>query len=476
MANDLLNTPVTDIARLYGEKKLSPVETARACLSQVEKLNPDYNAFVVVADERSYLDAARDSEKRWAGGAPLSPIDGIPVTIKDETDVKGWPTRIGSLTTPEGDAAEDSPCVSSLRKAGAIFLGKTTLPEYGHKGVTDSRISGITRNPWNPSRTAGGSSGGAGVAAATGMGFLHLGSDGGGSIRIPSSFCGVFGIKPSTGTVPEGIPGPFATLYSLGPMAKNVEDATCMLDVITEPDKTNWNAPPYKKFNSQKNLTDGRRRLRIAYAPTINNVSIEKSIARLIKDTVEKMQDFFDVEEIVLNVPSMTETFTTHWVTIAAWLKRNTPEDVREKMDPYLLGFAGRGEKISTFDYVNAEIERMLIGSRIKDIFTKYDLIVMPTMAMTAFETGKNTANLPDGSPWEDWTPLTFLANLTKCPAASVPCGTASDGLPAGIQVMGRYLEDETVMQASYIVEKIAGFRNWLTLHPNTGEKRKDVA
>src|SRR5438874_12970677 len=230
--SEIAFAPAEALAELYRKKALSPVEAAEILFARIEALQPKLNAFCIV-DRDGALAAARASEQRWRRGVPLSPIDGVPVTIKDLVLMRGFPTLRGSkLIDPAQDWSDDGPAVARLREAGAVILGKTTTPEFGWKAIGDSPLTGISRNPWNNDRTPGGSSAGAAIAAATGMGALHLGSDGGGSIRIPSSFCGVFGIKPTYGLVASSPPSPFAAVSHTGPMTRTVDDAALMLSVI----------------------------------------------------------------------------------------------------------------------------------------------------------------------------------------------------------------------------------------------------
>ena len=234
----------TELLDLYRARALSPVEATRACLHRIARLNPRLNAFRMVDEEGAML-AAHASEERWSRSEPIGLLDGIPATVKDLLLTKGWATLRGSRTIdPNQRWEEDAPSVARLREAGAVLLGKTTTPEFGWKGVTDSPLTGITRNPWNPAMTPGGSSGGAAVAAACGMGALHLGTDGGGSIRIPAGFTGIFGFKQSFGRVPAYPPSPFGTLAHVGPMTRTVADAALMLTVISRHDARDWYALP----------------------------------------------------------------------------------------------------------------------------------------------------------------------------------------------------------------------------------------
>lgn len=461
---ETLSLSVAEMLEGFRKKTLSPVEAAQACLKQAQALNPKLNAFALLCNEDALLAQARISEDCWMKAAPRGPLEGVPTTIKDGAHVRGWPTREGSLTTEDIPQKEDFPVVARLREAGAVFLGKTTLPEFGHKGVTDSPLTGITCNPWNPAKTSGGSSGGAAVAAATRMGFLHHGTDGGGSIRIPANFCGAFGMKPSGGLVPAWPPTLFSTLSAAGPITRSVEDAALMLDVMTLPDARDWHAVPYQKRDFFAMLNNTPQNLRIAYAPTVNDVPVDPAVARLVAETARKMDGLIgQVEEISLKIPGLVDVFNKHWVAIAAWLVDHTEEGKRKLMDPNLLYWAGRGAKMALGEYLDAEYARMMIGHQMKLLFEKYDLLVMPVTPMAAFNAGRASPDGPDGHPWEDWTPFTFPANLARLPAASLPCGMTTDGLPVGVQIMGGYLKDNLVLQSAHMLEDFKNTPQYLT-------------
>jgi aspartyl-tRNA(Asn)/glutamyl-tRNA(Gln) amidotransferase subunit A len=266
MKNDLCSLSATDLVRAYARKQLSPVEVTRAVLQRIEKLNPVLNAFCFL-DFDSSVKAARHSEKRWAKGTPQGLLDGVPVSIKDLLLTRGWPTLRGSKTIdPKGPWNDDAPVVARLREHGAVLLGKTTTPEFGWKGVTDGPLTGITRNPWNPKMTPGGSSGGGAAAVASGMGPLTVGTDGGGSIRIPCAFTGLFGIKPSFGRVPAWPLSPMGTVAHVGPMTRTVTDAALMMNVLSLPDARDWHALPHDGRDYRVGLEDGVKGLRIAYS------------------------------------------------------------------------------------------------------------------------------------------------------------------------------------------------------------------
>src|SRR5579862_1772762 len=267
--DDIAYLSAAELAGLYRTGKLSPVEVAEALFARLDALQPKLNAFCVV-DRNGAMTAARASEARWRASAPLSPVDGVPATIKDLMLTRGLPTLRGShLIDPNQDWSEDSPAVARLKEAGAVVLGKTTTPEFGWIAVGDSPLTGITRNPWNLERTPGGSSAGAAAACAAGIGVLNLGSDGAGSIRIPSCFSGVFGIKPTFGRVPAYPPSPMGLLSHHGPLCRSVADAASMLDVIGRPDPRDpyWLPPPETGFLD--GLDGGVKGWRIAFSPDL---------------------------------------------------------------------------------------------------------------------------------------------------------------------------------------------------------------
>src|SRR5687767_5954180 len=285
MNTDLCALGATELLDAFRKKTLSPVDVARAVLARIEKLNPVLNAFCLVSENS--LQEAKESEARWSAGQPRGLLDGVPVSIKDIILTKGWPTLRGSKTVdPKGPWNDDAPVTARLREHGAVLLGKTTTPELGHKGVTDSPLTGITRNPWNPAMTPGGSSGGAAVAAATGMGALHVGTDGGGSIRIPASFTGIFGLKPSFGRVPAYPLSPFGTVAHVGPMTRTVTDAALMLNVLAQPDARDWHALPYDARDWRSGLERGLKGVRIAYSPDLGYARVDAEVAAIVRQAV----------------------------------------------------------------------------------------------------------------------------------------------------------------------------------------------
>src|SRR4051795_2105734 len=281
---DIKSFTAAELLRLYRRRELSPVEVTRDQLDRIEKFQPIINAFIII-DRDGALKAAQASEARWQKGQPRSVADGLGATVKDNIWLKDFPSRRGSLTSDPAPIKADAPAVARLREAGAVILGKTTLPEFGWIGAFHSPLPGITRNPWKLDRTTGGSSGGAACAALLNLGHLHIGTDGAGSIRIPSAFTGIFGIKPSFGRVAAYPASPFSILAHVGPLTRSVADAALMLSVIGEPDErdmTAWNtpAPDYRV-----DLDHGVRGLRIAWSPRLGyfkklNPEVEAAAAK----------------------------------------------------------------------------------------------------------------------------------------------------------------------------------------------------
>jgi aspartyl-tRNA(Asn)/glutamyl-tRNA(Gln) amidotransferase subunit A len=454
MNQDLCSLAATELLAAYRAKTLSPVEVLRAVLARVEALNPVLNCFNLL-DEKAGLAAARASEARWRKGEPIGLLDGVPTSIKDIILTKGWPTLRGSKTVdPKGPWNDDAPAVARLREAGAVLFGKTTTPEFGWKGVTDSPLTGITRNPWNPKKTPGGSSGGSAAAVASGMGALTVGTDGGGSIRIPCAFTGLFGLKPSFGRVPAWPLSPFGTVAHLGPMTRTVTDAALMMNVLTQPDARDWHGLPYDKRNYLHGLEEGVTGLRIAYSANLGYAKVDREIAALVKQAAKAFEDLgAKVEETDPGFADQLDVFTLHWFPGAAYVVRNIPAAKRKLMDKGLLEVARAGEKITMQQYMDAVAKRGALGVLMNRFHEKYDLLLTPTLPLAAFDAGKEVANVVKERRWTDWTPFSYPFNLTQQPAASIPCGLTKAGLPAGLHIVGPRYGDALVLRAARAYE-----------------------
>lgn len=458
MSDDVALMSAHELVRRFREGSLSPVEATRAALARIARLNPTLNAFCLI-DEEAALAEARKSEERWRIGAPKGRLDGVPTSIKDIMLTKGWPTLRGSKTvSPDQAWEEDAPAVARLREHGAIFVGKTTTPEFGWKGVTDSPLTGITRNPWNPERTPGGSSGGAAVAVACGMGALATGTDGGGSIRIPAGFTGIVGFKPSYGRVPAYPASPFVSVAHVGPMTRTVTDAAIMLSVMAEPDARDWYALPADGAHTAADYTHGLERgvkgLKIAFSPSLGGAPVDPEIARLVGEAAQRMADLgAHVEAADPPLAGCAEVFRVHWFAAAAMLLRDFSDAQRAVMDPGLIEVATAGARYTLFDYLTAMKQRESIGTAMNLFMEDYDLLLTPTLPLPAFAAGRERPEGDEHARWVDWTPFSYPFNLTRHPAASVPCGLTTAGLPAGLQIVGRPYADGPVLRAARAYE-----------------------
>ncbi|MFF0227057.1 amidase [Streptomyces sp. NPDC004629] len=447
-------TDLTAVQLLDGYRtgEFSPVEATTAALERAARIQPEVNAFVRLLSEDA-LEQARESAGRWRRGEPAGLVDGVPVTVKDILLLRGHPTLRGSRTVAaDGEWAEDAPSVARLREQGAVFIGKTTTPEYGWKGVTDSPLTGVTRNPHDPARTAGGSSGGSAAAVALGAGPLSLGTDGGGSVRIPAAFCGIFGLKPTYGRVPLYPPSAFGTLSHVGPMTRDAADAALLLDVIGRPDARDWSALPAAPGSFVAALGGGVHGLRVAYSPSLGGqVAVRPAVAAAVRRAVAGLAESGAyVEETDPDLTDPVDAFHTLWFGGAARVVQGLPPDRRALLDPGLREICGAGARLSALDYLAAVDVRMDLGRRMGRFHERYDLLVTPTLPITAFEAG---AEVPKGSGhrrWTGWTPFTYPFNLTQQPAATVPVGADDAGLPIGLQLVAARHRDDLVLRAAH--------------------------
>ncbi|MCZ6592071.1 MAG: amidase [Alphaproteobacteria bacterium] len=462
MTDNLLAMTALELAECYERGDASPVEMAQATFDQIDRHNGTLNCICLI-DEETTLDMARASEARWQKGEPIGPLDGVPVTIKDLTLTKGWPTLRGSKTTdPAGPWDEDAPATERLREAGAVIAGKTTTPEFGWKGVTDNPLTGITRNAWNPERTPGGSSGGAAAAAGAFMGPLHQGSDAAGSIRIPAAFSGVFGYKPTFGVVPNyPLPGHIGSLANMGPITRTVRDAVVMLNVLAQPDFRDFMAPPVQRRDYFDGLEDGVAGLRIAYSPTLGSDGwADDDVANAVAAAVKVFEALgATVEQVDPDIPACRPIIETIWFAADAWIVDQMGSEKAQLMDPGLLAVAEQGRNLSVQDLVGAHAARVDLGVRMARFHQTYDLLLTPQMPLEAFEAGKNYPDGRDMSEWVDWSPFTYPFNLSMQPAASVPCGFGDDGMPVAFQLVGRRFDDATVLRAARAYERAHPFK-----------------
>lgn len=458
-----LTLSATELLSAYRTKALSPVEVLTACFDRIDRFEPKVNAFVL-QDRDGALKAAETSERRWLRREALGPGDGIPATVKDNIAWSGHPNRQGSCLTSKQPVDFDAPAVARLKEAGCVLLGKTTMPEFGWKGVGDSPLTGITRNPWHLERTSGGSSSGAAVAAALGMGVFHLGTDAAGSVRIPASFTGVVGLKPSYGRVPSFPPSVMGGLAHIGPLTRTVTDAAHLLSIIAQPDSrdpTAWNVPaPDYRWG----LDGGIKGLRVAWSPTLGFATqIDPDVAHVTAYAARAFADLGAiVDEVDPGLADPIDILTTLWTAGAALALRAYEPDSWSLCDAGLVQSAQRGVSVSGADVVEALTrKRLALSNHLDALFSKYDLLLTPQMPTAAIPVGSDMpppgfAGVEDwGANWTNWSPFTYPINIAQLPAISVPCGFTRDGLPVGLQIVGPLRSDALVLRAARAFEAL---------------------
>ncbi|MBD2519885.1 amidase [Nostoc sp. FACHB-973] len=457
--SEIANFSASELLSLYRDRQLSPVEATKAALERINAYNSSVNAFAIV-DEKTALAEAQASEARWLNGNPLGLVDGIPFTAKDLLLTKGLPTRRGSKAIITNQPwEEDAPAVARFREQGAVLLGKTTTSEFGWKGVTDSPLTGITRNPWNTELTPGGSSGGAAVAAALGMGTLHLGTDGGGSSRTPAALTGVFGFKPTFGRV-AGYPSAHTgNLFHIGVLVRTVTDAAVTLNVIAHPDVRDWYALPDEQQDYTLDLNRGVAGLRIAYSPNFGYADVDSEVAALVKAAVDVFAKLGAVvEQIDPGFTNPRSIFQTLWQAGAAKLLRGFSPEQQAVIEEGLQATAKEGDRLTLSEYISAQDAREALARHLQRFHQNYDLLITPTLPTVAFPVGQNRPQSYIDNPQRDWSPFSYPFNLTQQPAASVPCGFTKNGLPVGIQIVAAKYRDLLVLQAAKAYETVSPF------------------
>ena len=456
MANDeLCWMPAADLAAGIARRKISPVEVVDAVLARIEALER-LNAYVTV-DAEGARHAARAAERAvMRKGARLGPLHGVPFSVKDLVVTKGVRTTFGTPIYKDNVPTEDAPMVARLKAAGAVMIGKTNTPTFGWIGATHNLLIGATRNPWNLERTPGGSSGGAAAAVAAGLAPLAVGTDGGGSIRIPASFSGIYGLKPTFGRIPVHPPSAAWSLSHIGPMARTVRDAALMLQVSAGPDERDASSLPAPGVDYVKALRGGVKGLRVAYSDTLGYAEV---VDPEVREACGKAARAFRelgcrVEEIDPGWPSPFAAWRAIFAGgIATRLAPYAGE--RDKIDAGLLRIVDEALKSPPTAFVQAFFDRLAWLEHPRRLFEGYDLLLTPTLARPAFAVGLDNATEIAGRPVPEWawSPFTYPFNLTGQPAASVPCGFTKGGLPIGLQVVGRRFDDATVLRASAAFE-----------------------
>ncbi|HVR52706.1 MAG TPA: amidase [Pseudorhodoferax sp.] len=450
-ASELTRFNAHELGLMFAKRRASPVDVAQAVLANIERSNPVLNAFCYLDRERT-LQEAKASEARWMRQAQLSPYDGVPFGVKDMIAVCGVPTGFGSKAAWTGEpSAVDAPSVARLREAGCVFVGKTTTSEFGWKGTADNPLTGRTVNIRNPRLTSGGSSGGAACAAVGGMGVFQLGTDGGGSARIPASFCGGVGMKATFGRVPAWPAGPMMSLSNIGPMARSIRDLESLFSIVSQGDARDWNAVPRPLVSrSRATALSGLR-----CGVHLDSKRCDPEVDRIVRKAVDALAaEGVVIVERPLPLTGARELIEKHWQAGTAWLVSRIPPDRADLVDPGLREVALRGRDLPLATYYDAMVGRQQFGEAMTAHLADLDFAISPTVPVLPFGAGRDTPEGAEGDGWLGWNPYTYPFNLTRHPAISLPAGTSADELPVGMQLVGKLYEDEWLLQLAGLVEE----------------------
>ncbi len=475
---DICFLPAFEMGERIRTQELTSQEITEVIIERIEKINPIINAYCTPTFDLARK-MAKKADKAVKDGGKLGLLHGIPISIKDETETKKIRTTYGSLLFENNIPREDAAVVKRLRDAGIVLLGKTNTPAFGYKGETDNLFFGVTKNPWNLERTTGGSSGGAAGAVASGLCPIGIGSDGGGSIRIPSCFCGVYGLKSTFGRVPQStmkLMGYLGTFVHKGPLVRYVKDAALVLDVIAGQDDSDRYSVPKPKYSYVEKLDEKPNKLKIGYSLDLGFAeALDPEVEKSFQNGIQKFEEFgWSIEKSRIKLRDPESTFLIIWSSGFAYFLGPFLETAKEKMDPGLVDMINLGFTFSTKEIKIAEIQREIVYEEICKVFRKFDVLITPTLACPAFELGKSeviqgttkTGIIINGknlSP-AGWLPFTYPFNASGHPAASIPCGWSSEGLPIGMQIVGNKFDELTVLQVSKAFEDVAP---WQDKKPN---------
>ncbi len=464
-------TPGYELAAQIREKKVSPTELTEHYLRRIDDLNPKLNAFLTVAGDEAVA-SAKASEEKLMAGQIQGPLHGVPISLKDLEMTSGIRSTLGSLIYENHVPDHDSGVTERVKASGAIILGKTNTPEFGMRGTTENRLGDPCRNPWDVTRTPGGSSGGAGAAIAAGLCPIATATDAGGSIRIPASFCGTYGIKPTLGRVPRfgglGRPSPNLVAQS-GPMTTNVRDAALLLQALAGPDDRDANMIRETPPDFLGALDSGVAGLRIAWSTDFGYAGIDPEVAAATSEAArifEEMGAIVEEPGISMEQPVTELSRITSANSFAAY--GHFLDEQPDKLTHYAAGRLARGKEVTGLDYAKALRRLEEIRHQINMLMETYDLLMTPTMAVPAFPVGEYPDSIGGVTVGADWgfNPFNIIFNLTGQPAASIPCGFSSDGMPIGLHIIGRPKDEATVLAASAAFEAV---RPWNHIQPKIG-------
>ena len=449
MSHDLPLDSASALIEGYGRKDFTPLEVMEEVLRRAEDVQRRLNPFVTILPDLALRDAEA-ATSRWSKGVPVGLLDGVPVAVKDTLPVYGWPTGYGSAAGGQpAPATEDAPLSASLRCHGAVFFAKTAAPEFGWKGLTESRAQGATGNPFDPGRTAGGSSGGSAVAVQQCVCPIATGADGGGSLRIPAAFTDIYGLKPTANLVPS-LPSPLGTMAEVGGLTRTAADQALFLDAACRPDARDTSAIPPRGISYRSALPGHLKGLRIGVATDFGLAVPDPEIVRRTEIAALALKDLgCEVKEIQIRAAHLRTAFETLWaMAFAEILSRLKSADLTH-VEPELLHLSHEAGRKSGSEVHEAGRACRQFSAQLGKIFQDIDLLLTPSVAVLPFRNGRLTPDPERFPAWWDWTPFTWPFNLSRNPAASVPAGFSSQGLPIGVQLVGRWYDEATILKVS---------------------------
>jgi len=458
--SDLPFLSLSQLFQAFERKDLSPVEFLEAQLARIAVLDGRINAFTVLDEERARA-AARESEARWLQGRPLGPLDGAPFTAKDNLMVAGLPHRRGSRAMPETPVMDTAPAVQRCLESGAVLLGLTTMPELGAGPVTISPLTGVTTNPWDTTKQAGGSSGGGAASVSAGFCPFALGSDAGGSLRIPAALTGVVGFKCTGGLVPMYPPNVAGGLSCIGPLARSVRDVATVLDIIARPDPRDAMSLPWKPESLAADLERGIRGKRVALSLTLGYApKVDPEISAAFHQVGKLLNDLGAT--VVEADPRIDNPIDEYLVLLQAGYRyalRNMPEEKRALLSPAMRDILQESASLTLEQYMAAQAHCQELARRLLDFHQEFDLLLTPTVAAPAFDADRTYPKEFEEFPnRRAWTPYTSLFNLTQQPAISIPMGLTTAGLPMGLHITAPRGHDAQVLQAALALEAALQF------------------
>ncbi|MFX1294660.1 MAG: amidase [Promethearchaeota archaeon] len=463
--DDIFFISACEITEVIRRQEISALEITERFIERIEKINPIINAYCTLTFDIA-KEQAKKADKVIKKGGKIGLLNGIPTSIKDIMPIKGVRTTYGSKLYENNVSEENHVAVQRLIDAGCVILGKTNIPEFGHKAVTENLIFGETRNPWNLERTSGGSSGGAAAAVVSGLSPLAIGTDGGGSIRIPSSLCGCYGFKPTYGRIPHYPSNTmgFESLSHLGPITRYVEDAALMFDVLKGYHPKDYHSLPDQDISYITEINKIPKKLKIGYSIKMGFVkAVDPEVEQNVVNAVQKFEKFnWSVEQVKIKLRNPENAYIALYGSGLAYDYKNKINKWRDIITPTLVKTIEGGLKYKATDLESATLTRKKLFVIFSEYFKEYDILITPTSGVPAFNLGimfpNRIANKP-ASPLT-WLSYTYPFNMTRIPAASIPCGWTKDGLPIGMQIVGRKYDELTVFQVSKAFQDIAPWQN----------------